>query len=50
MTGPDPAVAATRVAVRACLGELTGAGDDPPLVIAACSGGTDSLSPAAAKS
>lgn len=48
MTGPDPAVAATRVAVRACLGELTGAGDDPPLVLVACSGGADSLALAAA--
>ncbi len=48
MTGPDPAVAATRVAVRECLGEFAGAGDRPALVLVACSGGADSLALAAA--
>jgi len=42
--GPHPAVAAVRSAVRGCLGEFTG--DD--LVLAACSGGADSLALAAA--
>jgi tRNA(Ile)-lysidine synthase len=42
--GPAPAVAAVRNAVRACLGDLTP--DD--LVLAACSGGADSLALAAA--
>lgn len=48
---PDPAVAAVRYAVRACLASLTadlGSGDGgspklPPLVLVACSGGADSL-------
>src|SRR5690349_9089842 len=42
--GPDPAVAEVRSAVRRCLGEFA-AGD---LVLAACSGGADSLALAAA--
>jgi tRNA(Ile)-lysidine synthase len=42
--GPAPAVAAVRNAVRACLGDLA-PGD---LVLAACSGGADSLALAAA--
>jgi tRNA(Ile)-lysidine synthase len=42
--GPSPAVAEVRNAVRACLSDLT-AGD---LVLAACSGGADSLALAAA--
>ncbi|MDO5698175.1 MAG: tRNA lysidine(34) synthetase TilS [Dermatophilus congolensis] len=45
MTGPSPAVAATRVAVRATLSELSGSGG---LVLVACSGGADSLALAAA--
>jgi tRNA(Ile)-lysidine synthase len=44
MTGPHPAVAATRVAVRAALSSLP-AGS---LVLVACSGGADSLALAAA--
>jgi tRNA(Ile)-lysidine synthase len=44
MGGPHPAVAATRAAVRHCLADLA-AGD---LVLAACSGGADSLALAAA--
>ena len=44
MTGPDPATAAVRVAVRATLSECA-AGD---LVLVACSGGADSLALAAA--
>jgi tRNA(Ile)-lysidine synthase len=42
--GPAPAVAAVRNAVRACLGDLTSC----DLVLAACSGGPDSLALAAA--
>src|SRR6516164_879253 len=42
--GPPPAVAEVRAAVRRCLGEFAG-GD---LVLAACSGGADSLALAAA--
>jgi tRNA(Ile)-lysidine synthase len=42
--GPPPAIAEVRAAVRRCLGEF-GAGD---LVLAACSGGADSLALAAA--
>ena len=42
--GPPPAVAEVRFAVRRCLGEFAG-GD---LVLAACSGGADSLALAAA--
>jgi tRNA(Ile)-lysidine synthase len=52
VTGPDPAVAAVRVAVRSDLTELVGpAGarpDSEPLVLVACSGGPDSLALAAA--
>ncbi|GAA2157063.1 tRNA lysidine(34) synthetase TilS [Pedococcus bigeumensis] len=44
MTGPHPATAATRLAVRAVLGE----GDPGDLVLVACSGGADSLALAAA--
>ncbi|HEY3957116.1 MAG TPA: tRNA lysidine(34) synthetase TilS [Streptosporangiaceae bacterium] len=44
MAGPHPAVAGTRAAVRHCLADLA-AGD---LVLAACSGGADSLALAAA--
>ncbi len=44
MTGPSPAVAATRVAVRAALADVTEGG----LVLVACSGGADSLALAAA--
>jgi tRNA(Ile)-lysidine synthase len=44
MAGPHPAVAGTRGAVRDCLADLA-AGD---LVLAACSGGADSLALAAA--
>jgi tRNA(Ile)-lysidine synthase len=44
MGGPHPAVAGTRAAVRGCLADLA-AGD---LVLAACSGGADSLALAAA--
>ncbi|HXW43632.1 MAG TPA: tRNA lysidine(34) synthetase TilS [Streptosporangiaceae bacterium] len=43
--GPDPAVAAVRLAVRRCLAEALEPGD---LVLAACSGGADSLALAAA--
>jgi tRNA(Ile)-lysidine synthase len=47
MGGPDPAVAAVRLAVRAALGEI--AESDPGgLVLAACSGGADSLALAGA--
>src|SRR5215472_15099221 len=42
--GPDPAVAAVRLAVRRCLG----AAERGALVLAACSGGPDSLALAAA--
>jgi tRNA(Ile)-lysidine synthase len=42
--GPDPAVAAVRVAVRRCLAAAAGAGP----VVVACSGGADSLALAAA--
>ena len=47
MTGPHPAIAATRVAVRQALGQIERVrqGD---LVIVACSGGADSLALAAA--
>lgn len=50
MTGPDPAVAAVRAAVRADLTLLdaAGAGAVEPLVLVACSGGADSLALAAA--
>ncbi len=44
VTGPDPAVAATRLAVRSCLMELP----DDALALVACSGGADSLALAAA--
>src|ERR1700729_3840889 len=48
--GPPAAVAAVRLAVRRCLaGELSGGGLGPgDLVLAACSGGADSLALAAA--
>jgi tRNA(Ile)-lysidine synthase len=48
--GPAPAVAAVRLAVRRCLAaELAGGGlDAGDLVLAACSGGADSLALAAA--
>ena len=42
MTGPDPAVAATRLAVRRALEELVPP-DRPQDVLVACSGGADSL-------
>lgn len=52
MTGPHPAVAATRVAVRAALRELAEeAGEGPrarPALLVGCSGGADSLALAAA--
>lgn len=50
MTGPHPAVAATRVHVRAMLHELSQdlPGGQPPLVLVGCSGGADSLALAAA--
>ena len=43
--GPDPAVAATRLAVRRTLTELGALAADgrPPAVLVACSGGADSL-------
>ena len=44
MTGPDPAVAATRLAVRQHFADVPEGG----LVLVACSGGTDSLALAAA--
>jgi len=44
--GPHPAVAEIRLAVRRCLGAAGLAADD--LVLAACSGGADSLALAAA--
>ena len=44
MSGPAPAVAAVRNAVRACVADLAPGG----LVLAACSGGADSLALAAA--
>ena len=54
MTGPPPAVAAARLAVRRCLDDLVppvdadGAGRaGAPLVLVACSGGADSLALAA---
>lgn len=48
MTGPDPAVAAVRAALREDLAALVRAGEDPgPLVLVACSGGPDSLALAA---
>jgi len=42
MTGPDPAVAAVRVAVRRVLRGLTGTTPDETVLVA-CSGGADSL-------
>lgn len=49
MPGPDPAVAATRSAVRACVADLAAADEaGGPLVLVACSGGADSLALAAA--
>ncbi|WP_199422733.1 tRNA lysidine(34) synthetase TilS [Actinotalea solisilvae] len=49
MTGPDPAVAALRAAVRRELDGVAGGGAGPaPLVLVACSGGPDSLALAAA--
>lgn len=54
MPGPHPAIAATRVAVRAGLAGLVAlvaeppAESSPPLVLVACSGGADSLALAAA--
>ena len=47
MTGPKPAVAATRVAVRKSLRQIRH-GNDGGLVLVACSGGADSLALAAA--
>ncbi|HEY9495453.1 MAG TPA: ATP-binding protein, partial [Intrasporangium sp.] len=44
MTGPDPAVAATRLAVREQFADVPEGG----LVLVACSGGPDSLALAAA--
>lgn len=44
MSGPDPAVAATRLAVRQHLADVP----EGALLVAACSGGTDSLALAAA--
>ncbi len=44
MTGPDPAVAQVRSCVRRCLADL----EPGDLVLAACSGGADSLALAAA--
>ncbi|HEX2417642.1 MAG TPA: tRNA(Ile)-lysidine synthetase, partial [Micromonosporaceae bacterium] len=41
MAGPPPAVAEVRVAVRRALADLRGTPDG--LVLAACSGGPDSL-------
>jgi len=47
--GPGPAVAGIRNAVRDCLADLTPASSEPGcLVLAACSGGADSLALAAA--
>ncbi|HXL95819.1 MAG TPA: tRNA lysidine(34) synthetase TilS [Streptosporangiaceae bacterium] len=47
--GPGPAVAGIRNAVRDCLADLTSASSEPGcLVLAACSGGADSLALAAA--
>ena len=48
--GPDPAVAAVRLGVRRGLTRLTslGGGNDGALVLAACSGGPDSLALASA--
>jgi tRNA(Ile)-lysidine synthase len=54
VTGPAPAVAATRAAVRACLADLSPPGPEDTsaepdgLVLVACSGGADSLALAAA--
>jgi tRNA(Ile)-lysidine synthase len=45
--GPDPSVAAVRLAVRRVLGEASGLAEGD-LVLAACSGGADSLALAAA--
>lgn len=45
--GPDPAVAATRLAVRRCLAGL-GSGSEAGPVVVACSGGADSLALVAA--
>lgn len=47
MTGPHPAIAATRVAVRKALGQIEQVGQGG-LVLVACSGGADSLALAAA--
>jgi tRNA(Ile)-lysidine synthase len=48
--GPDPAVAQVRLAVRKALAglDVPARGTGPPLVLAACSGGPDSLALAAA--
>ncbi|MFI1097440.1 tRNA lysidine(34) synthetase TilS [Streptomyces sp. NPDC020917] len=47
--GPHPTVAAIRLAVRRVLHDILSASDDPhPLVLAACSGGADSMALAAA--
>jgi len=47
--GPHPTVAAIRLAVRRVLHDVLTASDDPhPLVLAACSGGADSMALAAA--
>jgi len=46
--GPDPAVAAVRLAVRRCLTEVRARSSSDPLVLVACSGGPDSLALAAA--
>ncbi len=50
MSGPDPAVAAARLAVRRSLGDLVpgSGGSRPGPVLVACSGGADSLALAAA--
>jgi tRNA(Ile)-lysidine synthase len=47
--GPHPTVAAIRLAVRRVLTDVLGSSPDPhPLVLAACSGGADSMALAAA--
>ncbi|NJP46858.1 tRNA lysidine(34) synthetase TilS [Actinacidiphila epipremni] len=47
--GPHPTVAAIRLAVRRVLNDVLGSSPDPnPLVLAACSGGADSMALAAA--
>jgi tRNA(Ile)-lysidine synthase len=48
VTGPAPAVAAVRVAVRAVLADVARGTDPDGLVLVACSGGPDSLALAAA--